>query len=182
MKVLEDILKEVQQVINNVDESKMDEVVEFITKDKRIFVYGEGRSGLIGKCFAMRLMHIGYTVYVVGETITPSVQAEDVVFLISGSGETSMVLNLLQKSKAKGAHIISVTSREGSTLAKDSSKNIIVPGAVKSDKAQNVKSIQLLSSLFDQSVHIVMDALCLKLSYKDKIDNDIAIKNHSNLE
>lgn len=111
MEVLKDILGEITQVINNVNESEMDGVVDFITKNKRVFVCGEGRSGLIGKCFAMRLMHIGYTVYVVGETITPSIKADDVLFAISGSGETSMVLNLVRKSKDMGAHIIGITSR-----------------------------------------------------------------------
>jgi len=35
---------------------------------------GVGRSGLIGRAFAMRLMHLGFEVYVLGETITPAVE------------------------------------------------------------------------------------------------------------
>ncbi|KOF56582.1 MULTISPECIES: 6-phospho-3-hexuloisomerase [Clostridium] len=180
MEVLSEILNEVNSVVKNVDENELDNIVKLISKDKRIFVYGEGRSGLVGKCFAMRLMHLGYTVYVVGETITPSITEKDMIFAISGSGETSMVLNLSKKSRDQGASVIGVSSRKDSSLIKISSSFLIVPGAVKSDK--NVRSIQILSSLFDQSLHIVLDALCLKLSYKDKLHNEEAMKNHSNLE
>ena len=50
-----------------------------IRKDRRIFVAGEGRSGFSAKGFAMRLMHLGYTVYVVGETITPALREGDLL-------------------------------------------------------------------------------------------------------
>lgn len=180
VEVLSKILNEVSNVVNNVDENEIDNIVKLISRENRIFVYGEGRSGLVGKCFAMRLMHLGYTVYVVGETITPAIKKNDIIIAISGSGETSMVLNLAKKSKDNGAAIIGVSSRKDSSLIKISSSFLIVPGAIKSD--EKVKSIQILSSLFDQSLHIVLDALCLKLSYKDKLDNKEAIKNHSNLE
>ncbi len=182
MAVLNEILDEIDSVVKNVKEEELDGIVDYIDKSRKIFVYGEGRSGLVGKCFAMRLMHIGYMVYVVGETTTPSINENDILFAISGSGETSLVLNVVKKSRENGTSIIGVTSKKDSSLAKGSLKTLIVPGTVKSDSSSHSKSIQLLSSLFDQSVHIVLDCLCLKLSYKDKLDNKTAIKNHSNLE
>ena len=174
------ILNEVNDVANNVDENRMDNIVELISKEKRIFVYGEGRSEFVVRCFAMRLMHLGYAVYVVGETSTPAINENDIIVAISGSGETSMVLNIAGKARDKDTLVIGVSSKENSSLIKISSSFLIVPGATKSDKS--VKSIQLLSSLFDQSFHIVLDAICLKLRYKDKLDNEEAIKNHANLE
>ena len=55
-----------------------------------------------------------------------------------------------------------------------------MPGATKN--GDGVESIQLLSSLFDQSVHIVLDILCLKLSIRDEVSNGAAKKQHSNME
>ena len=52
-----------------------EDVRGFITEllnAKRIYVMGAGRSGLVAKAFAMRLMHLGMHAYVVGETITPA--------------------------------------------------------------------------------------------------------------
>lgn len=43
-------------------------------------------------------------------------------------------------------------------------------------------SIQLLSSLFDQSVHIVLDDLCLLMSRRDNLSDSEAAKNHINVE
>ncbi len=37
----------------------------------RIFVTGLGRTGLMARGFAMRLMHLGRRVYHVGDVITP---------------------------------------------------------------------------------------------------------------
>nr|WP_279232995.1 SIS domain-containing protein [Fonticella tunisiensis] len=147
-------------------------------KDKRIFVDVEGRSGLMGKGFAMRLMHLGYTVYSVGETITPAVDKGDIYFSISSSGESDNVVVNTKKAKNKDCHVIVVTSKEISTLAALAEKVLIVPGTTKGDDGEQTKSVQLLSSLFDQSLHIVLDALCLMLSYKNNISNSEATSKH----
>ncbi len=128
----------------------------------------------------MRLMHIGYTVYVIGETITPSVQKGDVLVSVSGSGKTGMVVEPTEKAKADGVKIVAVTSNAESPLAKLGDAVIVVPGATKA--GDGVKSIQLLSTLFDQSVHITLDVLCLKLSRRDHVSNDAAKAEHSNME
>ncbi len=70
MALVNEVLSEIQEVMTQVDDAQLDAAENIITKDKRIFVLGAGRSGLMVKGFAMRLMHIGYTVFVIGETIT----------------------------------------------------------------------------------------------------------------
>ncbi|WP_245619069.1 SIS domain-containing protein [Methanogenium cariaci] len=68
----------------------------------RIYVAGAGRSGLIAKAFAMRLMHIGMESYVVGETITPAMQNGDLLVVFSGSGETHSITDICKTAKAVG--------------------------------------------------------------------------------
>lgn len=172
------ILDEITSVISKVDRIHLEEVVNSISKNKRIFIDGEGRSGLMGKGFAMRLMHLGYTVYSVGETITPAVNKGDIYFSISGSGESGNVVLNTKKAKDAGCYIIGVTSKETSTLASLTDKLLIVPGTTKGDNGEQRKSVQLLSSLFDQSIHIVLDALCLMVSKKDNISNSEATAKH----
>ncbi len=53
------------------DEGGVGQFIDELLSAKRIYVMGAGRSGLIAKAFAMRLMHLGMHSYVVGETITP---------------------------------------------------------------------------------------------------------------
>lgn len=162
MSLIAQVKQEIDTVLDLVDETQLDAVAPLLTKEKRIFVLGAGRSGLMARAFAMWLMHIGYTPYVIGETITPSVQAGDVLVAVSGSGNTKSIVELAEKAKQNGAEVI------------------VVPGATKA--GDEVKSIQLLSTLFDQTVHIVLDVLCLKLSRRDHTSNDQAAKEHSNME
>lgn len=182
MSILNTILKEIESVMNEVDEDKIKQIVNYFDKKVRIFVVGEGRSGLMGKAFAMRLKHLEYEVYVIGETITPSIKNSDILFAISGSGNTKFVVETAKKAKEIGCKVLSVTSKSNSQLAEVSDDILIVPGTTKYETKEQRKSIQLLSSLFDQSVHIVLDYICLILSMKNEVTNDMALNQHLNLE
>lgn len=180
MTLIDDVMTEINTVMGQVDEANIDQAEALIKKDKRIFVLGAGRSGLMAKGFAMRLMHIGYTVYVIGETITPSVQEGDVLVAVSGSGKTASIVELAEKAKGNGVTVVGVTSRANSPLGELADVALVVPGATKA--GDGVKSIQLLSTLFDQSVHITLDVLALKLSRRDNVSNESAGAEHSNME
>ncbi len=176
--VLKDILCEIETVLSSVNETQLQVVMEHIHKDRRIFVDGEGRSGFSAKGFAMRLMHLGYTVYFVGETITPALRDGDLFIAVSGSGKSANTLNDAKKAKAAGADLIAVTSKPDSPLAQEAMCVLVIPGTVKGDEGENRGSIQLLSSLFDQSLHITLDALCLLLSRRDHTANETATGAH----
>lgn len=178
MEVFNIILNEITSVINKIDKQDFDKALSAISKEKRIFVDGEGRSGLMAKGFAMRLMHLGYQVFVVGETITPALNEKDLFISVSGSGKSDNVVLDTKKAKKVGCEVIAFTSNLNSELALNSDIVVIVPGTVKDDMGEQRKSIQLLSSLFDQSIHIVLDVLCLCLSKRDNISNDTATNSH----
>lgn len=178
--LIDQVLNEIDLVLNKVDVRQIDQITKLITRNKRIFVLGSGRSGFMAKSFAMRLMQIGYQVYVVGETITPSIQKNDLLIVVSGSGETRTVLDLAKMIHDKRVKLIAITSNAKSSLAKIADGLLQVPGTTKNGDGNN--SIQLLSTLFDQSVQIVMDILCLKLSMRDGISNEEAKSKHSNIE
>lgn len=180
MKKIETIMEEINKVMKLVDEKDLDDALPLFQKDKRIFVIGAGRSGFQAKGFAMRLMHIGYTDYVMGETITPSIQKGDTWVAISGSGTTKGIVADTEAAKKLGLDIVALTSDKESLLAKLADKVIIVPGATKT--GAGIKSVQLLSSLFDQTVHITLDALTLKLAERDQTSNEDALHEHVNVE
>jgi len=178
MELFDVILNEITSVINKVDKDEFEKALGAISKKKRIFVHGEGRSGLMAKGFAMRLMHLGYEVYVVGETITPALKEKDLFISVSGSGKSVNVISDTKKAKKLGCEIIAFTSDLKSELALNSDIAVRVPGTVKGDSGEKRGSIQLLSSLFDQSIHIVLDGVCLYLSKRDNISNDTATNSH----
>ncbi|MDR1073756.1 MAG: SIS domain-containing protein [Treponema sp.] len=117
MEIFDAILKEIREVLVRINKEEMEAALALIKKPRRIFVDGEGRSGLMDKGFAMHLMRLGYTVYVVGETITPALWQDDVFIGVSGSGGSATVVNDAQKAKEIGCKTLIVTSKTDSVLA-----------------------------------------------------------------
>ena len=89
------------------------------------------------------------------------------------------LINVIHAAKKLGVKVIAVTSKPESPLAAAADAVLVVPGRVKGEAGG---SIQLLSSLFDQSVHIALDALCLMLSRRDNVSDADANANHANVE
>lgn len=178
-RILDQIVAEITGVIAKMDEGDIERAMPLIGKTGRVYATGEGRSGFQARSFAMRMMHIGYTSYMMGETICPSMHEGDVLLAISGSGTTRRTVEDAEAAKKLGVKVIAVTSKPESPLAAAADAVIMVPGRVKGEAGG---SIQLLSSLFDQSVHIALDALCLMLSRRDNVSDADANANHANVE
>ncbi|WP_101842201.1 6-phospho-3-hexuloisomerase [Halobacillus sp. Marseille-P3879] len=174
---------EVSQVLAGIDEKQAERIALSIEDAGRIFVTGEGRSGLMGKAFAMRLMHAGYEVYVTGETITPSIQEGDLLLAISGSGSTSSICQFAEKAKKQGAVIASVTTNRESRLAEVSDYVLVVPAATKKRLAEEPETIQPLGNQFDQSLHLLLDAIIIyTVNQSMKTNNEEMTGRHANLE
>lgn len=97
------ILAEISQVLSHIPEDDLEITAKRLEQAPRIFVIGEGRSGLMARAFAMRLMHLGAVSYVIGETITPAIAEGDVLVAISGSGRTHHVVWTAEKAKAQAS-------------------------------------------------------------------------------
>jgi len=79
-------------------------------KDMKIFVVGMGRSGFVGRAFALCLMNLGFNVCFLGETITPAAGKDDLVIAVSRTGETKMVLTASSAVRESRARVVAVTS------------------------------------------------------------------------
>lgn len=90
--------------------------VDAILAAQRIYVAGAGRSGLVARAFAMRLMHLGMESYVVGETITPALRAGDLLVAFSGSGETHSIVEFCETAQGLGGRVCLLTAAPDSTL------------------------------------------------------------------
>ena len=71
------ILEELKQVLDRVDPGAASGLADELLAAERIFLAGAGRSGMAARGFAMRLMHLGLTAYVCGETTAPAIRAKD---------------------------------------------------------------------------------------------------------
>ena len=172
---------EIGGVLGQIVQAEADALLEAILSAKRTYVTGEGRSGLVARTFAMRLQHLGLVSYVVGETICPALEAGDLLIAVSGSGKSGGTLVIAEGAKKAGARLAALSATRDNPLAKMCDLVLVVPGATKHEAAGEAKSIQPLSSLFDQSQHVVQDALTVLLGQKLTKDKQEMKAKHANV-
>ena len=131
LSAIEAILDNIRDAEDYLVEEDIANFIEIITTADNIFVTGAGRSGLAAKAFAMRLMHLGLSSYVVGETISPAINAGDCILAISGSGETNTIVTAARISKKRGAKVLALTSYPESSLGQLADGIIHVKGRTK---------------------------------------------------
>jgi len=182
------ILEKISYAINGLNHSQVEKMLEELLQawdmKKKVLVVGGGRSGLIGKAFAMRLIHFEFKVYVIGETIVPSIEEGDVVFIISGSGQTRLPITLAEMAKNLGANVIVLTSQPNSPLSKFADLIIEIPGRREIVREKEYLSRQLLGygepldpmgSIFEGSSMIFLDSVIAELVDRLKAQkNDLA--------
>ena len=172
---------EIGGVFQHVDPSQVAALVTELRLADRIFVTGAGRSGLVLKMAAMRLMHLGLAVHVVGETTAPAIRSGDLLLAASGSGTTAGVVKAAETAAAQGARIAAYTTNAGSPLAKAASAVVIIPAAQKTDHGSNL-SRQYSGSLFEQVLFTTTEAVFQSLWDEDAATPEELWKRHANLE
>lgn len=186
------ILENIESAQEFLDEEAIDQFEDIIMASKNIFVTGAGRSGLAAKAFAMRLMHLGLSAYVVGETISPAIYADDCIVAISGSGETNTIVSAAKISKARGAKVLALTSYPESTLGQLADSYILVKGRTKKEvddenymKRQihgNYTSLTPLGTAFELTTLVFLDAIVSELMEKmQQTESDLKAR-HTVLE
>jgi 6-phospho-3-hexuloisomerase len=175
--ILDLILSEVKGVLSRVDEKKTEKFIEAILEAKKIFLIGQGRSGLVARCFAIRLMQMGFPVYVVGETITPAIEKGDLLIACSSSGKKHLILEFSSLAKEKGVIVCILTACEDSPLSRLGGLLIKIPVSSKEST-----SGQPLGSLFEQSLLFYLEGIVLSLMRRMNISEGEMRKRHANLE
>ena len=149
-----------------------------LDRASRIFIAGAGRSKLVGNFFAMRLMHGGYDVSVVGEIVTPSIKAGDLMIIISGSGETEQLVSFAKRAKAIGAEIVLISAKNDSTIGD-------IAGAVyqigNSEQYGKVKGMPM-GTVFELSTLFFLEALISHVIHEKGIAEEEMKTRHANLE
>ncbi len=179
-----------ENVAEKLDKDSVRQMLVDITGARRIFVMGAGRSGLVGRAFAMRLMHLGFASHVVGETTTPAVSKEDIVIAISGSGQTRSVSDLGKVAKDIGAKLVTITSNKSSKLGELSDTVIVLPGRNKDDVGGYVERhmrgeytyLTPLGTSFETSSSVFLDAIIAELIYITGASEEDLKSRHTNIE
>ncbi|WEO77562.1 SIS domain-containing protein [Cryobacterium sp. SO2] len=159
----------------------LDAVAHRLLAADRVFVLGAGRSGLALRMTAMRLMHLGLVVHVVGDATTPAITATDALLVASGSGSTAGIVRAAETAHALGATVLAFTTAPASPLAGLSDVTVVIPAAQKQDHGGTL-SAQYSGGLFEQAVLFAGDAVFHTLWQASGVAADELWPRHANLE
>jgi len=178
------VLAELAACTDQISGEGLDQAVALVEAAPRVFVVGAGRSGLCMQAFGMRLMQLGITGFVVGETMTPSITAGDLLIIGSGSGKTKTLQVMTEKAQQQEARILLFTADAASPLAEMADHLVVIPGPLSEDAEgeQGLTSVQPLGTLFEQCLLILCDTLILALMQQMGVDEAQMAQRHANLQ
>jgi len=197
LRTMHEIANFILKVSNILKEEQVEAMINLLIevynkKNTKILVMGAGRSGLVGRAFAMRLMHLGYNVYVLGDTIVPSIGKDDIVIAISGSGRTKLIVTAAEAAKKVGAKVIAITSYPDSPLGKLADIVVEIPGRTKiADTELDYFARQILGiheplaplgTLFEDTALAFLDGVTVELMHRLGKTEDELRARHANIE
>jgi len=175
-------VKENANIINFNDVLNIiDLILHIHDENNKVFIYGAGRSGFIGRCFAQRLMHLGIRSCFISDAVTYQYEETDLLVLISGSGETTSTVAIAKKAKEIGGKIILLSNNPKSTIGKISDYIIDIKGKSK-DVALSQETLAPYTSLFDISTLAVLDSIGGVLMKKLGVTEADIDKRHASIE
>lgn len=177
----EAVLGEIRSVLGQADAKAAGRLLEALCAARRVYVAGEGRSGLIARAFAMRLVHLGMNAYVCGETITPAIEGGDLCVACSGTGETAITCHRARQSQRVGAKVSAIVAAHDTPLGSKADIEIVLPAPTK-QKPGGLGSRQFGASLFEQSLLVFLDAVVLMLQERQGASAESMFARHTNLE
>ena len=176
---IEYIQRKIKDILSKVSQEDINKVKNLFFTSNRIFLYGAGRSGLVAKAFAIRLMHLGFQTFVIGETITAPVQKGDLVIIISGSGETIPAVMTAEIAHNLKANVVSITAKKKSEIAKYADITLFISSTCYENDR---KKYAPLGTLFEASVWILLDGIIADLLDSKKETEEIMRSRHATLE
>ncbi len=172
------ILNKITNILEATPDAHDKTLVDMLDGAKRIFISGAGRSKLVGNFFAMRLMHGGYDVSVVGEIVTPSIKSGDLLIIISGSGETEQLIAFTKKAKEIGAKIALISAKDDSTIGDMADLTLQIGRNEQYGKVRGMP----MGTVFELSTLIFLEATISHVIHDKGIEEEIMRSRHANLE
>ncbi|MAZ07771.1 MAG: sugar isomerase [Rickettsiales bacterium] len=187
------IISEIMNILSNIPVKQTENLINQIIDANRIFLVAIGRVNLSLQCFGKRLSHLGFKVELVGALTEKPATKKDLLIVASGSGESIVPLHISKKAKKIGCKILHITSAKKSSIRKIANFVVEINAPTKktkkkikeslSDSASKTKvSIQPMSTLFDQVLHIYGDIVSVQIIEKLRLNKINLWKNHANLE
>ncbi|MGC8880019.1 MAG: 6-phospho-3-hexuloisomerase [Anaerolineae bacterium] len=176
-----EILAEIDRVLARVDEKQITQLCDAIQRARHIFIHGLGREGLVMRAFAMRLMHLGLKVAVVGDVTAPPIGPGDLFLVSCGPGRLATIQALVEIARRAGGQVAVITAQPKAPVAQEADIVVYLPAQTMAEREMSSSS-QVMGSAFEQSMWILLDALvpCLQAALGQSAED--LRRRHTNLE
>ena len=181
IKVGKDVINLESVALNKLSKSLDNNFVEAVKlisqMNSKIIISGVGKSGNIAAKIAASFTSTGIPAIFLNPVDASHgdmgiLEKNDVLIILSNSGESHELADLINFSKKKKIKIISITSTDKSLLAKNSDINLILPSHKEADKLQIIPTTSTTMSL------ALGDALCCSVLSIRKFDKKSFVELH----
>ncbi len=179
--ILQAGLDELGCALAGIQAPQAEALIHAIRSHERIFLVGKGRSGMVMSMFAMRLMHLGLAVHLVGEPTAPALRPGDLLVVGSGSGDTEGCLLAANKARSLGVTIALLSAVPDSAIGRISDLVVIIPCRTK-NQLPEAGSPLLAGTLFEQALLVFSDCVCARLAVDLGRDAASIMDLHTNIE
>jgi 6-phospho-3-hexuloisomerase len=176
------VLREIRQALDCVDPTQVEALVDAMSIANRVFVVGVGRVMISLQAFAQRLNHLGIPTSCVGDINEPPITDCDLLVVGSGSGESVVPVAIARVAKRYGARISHIGSNARSSLAPLTDVFVRIPVQTKLGLDDEIRSEQIMTSLFEQCLYILSDSMALMIARRRGLDLKDLWQYHANLE
>ena len=163
--VIETEIKSLKRLKNNLDKS-FNKAVEAILncKNGKVIISGVGKSGIIAKKISSTLSSVGTPSFFVDASSCShgdlgQISSNDILILISNSGESIELKNIIQFANRNKILLIGIVSQKNSVLYRSADIKLLIP------KATEAENIIPTSSTTSQ--------LALKISHSSVFEHTI---------
>lgn len=176
------ILSECERALNAIDAQQSAALIHEIVTASKVYFIGVGRVMLSLEAICKRMAHLGISAHCVGEINEPAMTNEDLLIVASGSGESIIPKAITAKAKSFGARVAWIGSNSQSSIAAMADVKVRIPVQTKLKLADELTSVQPLTSLFEQALLLFGDAIAMDIVREKKLDLDSLWECHANLE
>lgn len=176
------VTNECLETMARVSPEVVEEYMTLVEGADRVFFVGVGRVLLSLQAIAKRYNHLGIKCAIVGDITEPAITDKDLLIIGSGSGNTMFPVGIGAKAKEIGAKVVHIGSNPQGKVGEYSDLFVQIPAASRYKLANEVESLQPMTSLFEQCLLLFGDITAGMFIEKHKLDLDSLWQYHANLE
>ena len=163
-------IKALQKLKKNINNSFNDAVVNISKCQSKVILCGVGKSGLIANKIAATLSSVGTPSFYWSANDSShgdlgSISKKDILILISNSGETNELKNIIQYANRNKILLIGIVSKKDSILYKASDIRLLIPKVLEAEGIVPTSSTTAQLALGD-----ALAIATMKLKKFDKLD------------